>query len=213
MEAEQIKALTQNLTSLKTELEANKVVQAELLAKLLAQEIQIEQLIGAASQVGMASSFRTAKLEAGGTLRAWLLAFIGTVLGLTLIDFLYIAPAITERDWFEVAVKLPMTFPFVWLGWFFAKQYGYNARLTQDYAFKYASAMAFEAHKREASAADPELLKKLLDTSIRNFADNPLRIFESGHHVSPLQESLDSLLKNTNLLDKLKDAYQKIVTT
>lgn len=39
--------------------------------------------------------------------------------------------------------------PWVWLGWFCVRQLGQMTRIQQDYEFKTATALAFEAHKRE----------------------------------------------------------------
>jgi hypothetical protein len=202
--------LIKNLTELTAELESNRTAQKALFDKFEGYQVEIGNLIGAASQAGMASSFRTMKLDLERGLKYWLFAFIGAVLVVAEVGLLYIAPALSSRDWVEVITKLPLTFPFIWLGWFFAKQYGHTTRLREDYSFKYASAMAFEAHKREAKEIDADLLKRLLEISIKNFSDNPLRIFDNDHHVSPVHETLDSLLKNTNLMDQLKEAAQKV---
>jgi len=206
-----VKESVVNFATLKTQLETAKVKQEELFKAFADYRIQIDELIGASSQVGMAASFRDMKLGLETSLRLWLFAFIGAVLVLAEVGVLYVAPAISSKDWIEIAIRTPLTFPLIWLGWFFAKQYGYAARLREDYAFKYATAMSFEAHKREAKAIDEELMKKLLDISIQNFADNPLRIFGDKNHASPMHESLDSLLKNAGLIEKMRDAYQKIV--
>jgi len=210
-DADGVKQMVAELTFLKGELEANKAAQKDIFEKFDGHHVEIGRLIGAASQVGMASSFRSVKLDLERGLKSWLLAFVGAVLVVAETGLLYIAPALNSRDWIEVITKLPLTFPFIWLAWFFAKQYGHTIRLREDYAFKYASAMAFEAHKREAKEIDVDLLKKLLEISIKNFADNPLRIFGNDHHVSPVHETFDSLLKNTSLMDKFRETYQKIV--
>lgn len=208
--ASDIKESTVDLNSLKGELEKNKTQQAELFNKFESYQMQINDLIGAASQVGMAASFRDMKMDFERSLKLWLLAFVGAVLVLAEIGVLYIAPAVVSKEWVDILIKLPLSIPLVWLGWFFAKQYGYTVRLREDYAFKYSTAMSFEAHKREAKEIDEELLKKLLDISIQNFADNPLRIFGGENHASPSHEFLESLLKNEGLINRLRDAYEKI---
>lgn len=208
--ANEVKNSAAELSSLTEELEGNKSQQAMLFAKFESYQMQINDLIGAASQVGMAASFRLMKLDFERSLKLWLLAFVGAILVLAEIGILYIAPAVSSKDWIDILIKLPLTIPLIWLGWFFAKQYGYTVRLREDYAFKYATAMSFEAHKREAKEIDEELLKKLLELSIQNFADNPLRIFGGENHASPSHEFLESLLKDEGLINKLRDAYEKI---
>ena len=83
--------------------------------------------------------------------------------------------------------------PLVWLGWFCARQMGLLTKLQQDYEYKKATALAFEAHKKEvveSDGADSELSRKLLETVIKNFGDNPVRVIQSAkaEHGHPIEE-------------------------
>ena len=87
--------------------------------------------------------------------------------------------------------RLPVVAPVVWLAWFAAKQYGYASRLSEDYAYKAASAMAFEGYKREST--DDATKLKLLETAINNFGDNPMTFppfFTCNHRESSCYQHL-----------------------
>ncbi|MGH8003654.1 MAG: hypothetical protein ACRECJ_02880, partial [Limisphaerales bacterium] len=120
----------------------------------------------------------------------------------------------SEFDWLKILARLPLFAPLVWFSWLSAKQYGYSARLWEDYSFKYASAMAFEGYKREAAGVSTDLLKLLMEVSIVNFANNPLRIFDSTtNHAHPLNELTDDskgklqrLLESFNIMKGKKSS-------
>lgn len=118
---------------------------------------------------------------------------------------LYFAPILQDGELKELPFRLALVSPFIWLGWFSAKQYGYTARLREDYAYKEASAMSFEGYKREAGESSAEMLEKLLEVSINNFSDNPIRIYSgTGNHASPLNELLDKSPDSKRLMEDLK---------
>ena len=189
---QQISTQVSEFANLKSELNVNKQNQETLFQEFEANRDQVNRLLEDTNRATMAASFVTRKNELRIPIIIWSLVFGGSILALIFVAKLYIAPSIDTNDWYAVLKKLPLTAPLVWLGWFSAKQYGYTIRLREDYAYKVASAMAFEGYKREATETDPELKKKLLDTAISHLSDNPLRIF-NGHenHASPVQEILE----------------------
>ena len=86
--------------------------------------------------------------------------------------------------WYHTTLRrVFMVSPLVFLIWFFANRYSQLARLKEKYTFKYTTAMAFEGYKKqiedldlsedEDSGEKEELLKKLLETSIAIFSDDP----------------------------------------
>jgi hypothetical protein len=102
---------------------------------------------------------------------------------------------------------IPITIPFVWIAWFASKQASYALRLSEDYAFKAASALSLQAYKGEAQAVDPELVKKLLDIAVTNFGENPLRIFEpKSIPATPLAD----LLKDKDVMSSIRDGLKAL---
>lgn len=161
----------------------------------------VKDLLGDANRAGLAASFKNRKDELEKPLKGWLYLFAASVIGLVIMGGIFLAPLLADGTdttvvhgvkWEELPIRLALVSPLIWLGWFAAKQYGYTARLREDYAYKEASAMSFEGYKREASESSAEMLEKLMDVSINNFSDNPIRIYSgAGNHASPLHELLD----------------------
>jgi hypothetical protein len=96
--------------------------------------------------------------------------------------------------------KLSLVLPLIWLAWFAAKRLNILSKLETDYQFKEATAKTFESYKKEIEALkDDELKKQLLSTVIRNFGDNPVRLFDPKDDKGHTTEELLELAK------KLKD--------
>lgn len=86
--------------------------------------------------------------------------------------------------------------PLIWLGWYAATQLGRLGRIQEDYAYKAATALAFESYKNEVAAnEDNELLQQLLRKTIENFGDNPVRLYEptAREPASPAEEAVHKL--------------------
>ena len=123
----------------------------------------------------------------------------------------YIAPFLAPDStfsWEQLPIRLALTAPFIWLGWFSARQHGFTSRLREDYAYKEASAKSFEGYKREAKEVDKEMLQKLLEQAIKNLGDNPIRIY-NGHdnHPSPTHELIDNIMKDEKMLGRFKEFF------
>jgi len=202
---ETITELVSVFTTLKTDLEANKTTQEELFSEFEGFRDKIDGLLADANRTGMAASFTTRKLALVRPMIIWLVIFVLSIIGLLYMGTNSLAPIIATEDFQQLPFRLMLTAPFVWLGWFAAKQYGYTSRLREDYAYKEASAKCFEGYKREASQVDNDMLKTLLETAIKNLGDNPIRIY-NGHenHASPLHELLERSLKDKKLVELLK---------
>ena len=201
-----ITSLLSGFTSLKIELENNKETQEKLFEEFESYRDTIDGLLGDANRTGMAASFTEQKKDLKYPIISWLVLFSISIVGLVWIGVKYLAPLLESKNWEQIPFRLSLTAPFIWLGWFSAKQYGYTSRLREDYAYKEASAKAFEGYKREIGTLNPELLKNLLDTAIKNLGENPIRIY-SGHenHASPLNEILERLLKDKKIIEALKE--------
>lgn len=214
-----IRALVAEFTNLTTELGFNKKTQQDLFVEFEAYRKKIDGLLADSNRTGMAASFTNRRIWLIAPLIGWLFIFGCSILGLLYMGVTYIAPLLTpllnssanSATWEQLPLRLALTAPFVWLGWFSARQYGYSSRLREDYAYKEASAKSFEGYKREAKEVDQEMLKKLLEQAIKNLGDNPIRIYE-GHenHGSPFHEFFEKILKDEKLMNQLKDLISRI---
>jgi hypothetical protein len=206
-----IRALVAEFTNLNTELVANKKKQAELFAEFQAYRDKIDGLLGDANRTGMAASFTNRRFWLLAPLSGWLLIFGISIAGLLYMGITFIAPLLdakTSVPWEQLPMRLALTAPFIWLGWFSARQHGFTSRLREDYAYKEASAKSFEGYKREAKEVDPEMLKKLLEQAIKNLGDNPIRIYDGkNNHPSPTHELFDSLMKDDKAVGRFKEFF------
>lgn len=206
-----IQNLVAEFTNLTKELEENKKTQNELFEEFEKYRTKIDGLLGDANRTGMAASFTNRGLELKWPLIGWLSVFGVSLIGLVVMGVKYIAPILIENSpttWEQLPLRLALTAPFVWLGWFAARQYGFTSRLREDYAYKEASAKSFEGYKREAKEVDAEMLKKLLEQAIKNLGDNPIRIYEGkNNHPSPTHELFDNLMKDDKALDRFKEFF------
>lgn len=214
-DANEISIFTEEIATLKKDVNKAKDDMGYMFLKFEGHRDKITGLLGDANRAGMATSFKTRKDELQKPLAGWLVLFALSVFGLVVMGVIFFAPLLTGGTvleggkilpgvkWEELPIRLALVSPFIWLGWFAAKQFGYTARLREDYAFKEASAMSFEGYKREAGEVSPEMLEKLMEASIGNFSDNPVRIYSgTGNHASPLHELLDKSPDSKKLFEE-----------
>lgn len=171
----------------------------------------IKSTIEDVSRLGMAGSFKKRKDELKWAQWIWAILTIMSLITLIGISCWIMKPLISNGDaeLNSLFFKIPMFASAVWLGWFCSRQYGFNTRIREDYAYKYAISMAFEGYKNEAKEINPELLEKLIELTILNAARSPERIFNSKtNHGSPYNEILDSVTQN--LFSNKKNVDQKV---
>lgn len=208
---ETTKELTSSFLNLKGELEKNVITQEELFQEFENNRQKVSDILGDSSRAGMAGSFLTRKSELKSSIELWERVFVGSLVCLILMAVFVISPSLSEHRWDDLLFKVPLTAPIVWLGWFAAKQYGYNTRLSEDYAYKAASAMAFEGFKRESLDESLDMRARLLKTAIKNFGENPIRIYDGkGNHASPVQELFEQITKDHKVMDLLKAIVDKL---
>lgn len=155
---------------------------------------QIQNTLEGASQHGMAGSFKKRKDELGWTAAFWIFATISSIIAL--------AYALTEfktgktYSLNQFLTRLPIAAPFIWLGWFCSKQYGFTSRIREDYSYKYAISMAFEKYKNETKEIDEKLLNQLLELTVVNVSSSPLYLYDTkSNHGTPFHEFFESLFK------------------
>lgn len=205
-DAAAVKELMAEVALLREQLQQASLKQVNLFTEFETRRETINGILADANRTGMASAFITRKEELDGDRKLWRSVFGLSLGALALAGVYYFAPTLSGDKWVEALLRLPLTAPLVWLAWFAAKQYGYASRLREDYAYKVAASMAFEGYKREAGEIDGDMQKKLLETAVTNFGDNPLRIY-NGHenHASPMHELFEQALKDETIAGALKE--------
>ena len=159
---------------------------------------EISDTLAAANRVGMAGSFDSRKHELRASLVAWGICFGASIVSILTISIWMIMPYIQSLDTplrpEDVGLKILIVAPLVWLAWMSAKQYGYVARIREDYSFKYATAMAFEGYKKQAQEIDEVLLRQLMSQAVDAVGQNPIRLYSNGgDHASPGHEFIDKV--------------------
>ncbi|MCW0506939.1 hypothetical protein [Aeromonas piscicola] len=170
---------------------------------------EIQDTLGNANRVGMAGSFKIRKEELSKPILMWGIIFAAAILSIFSVAVYFIAPVLKSGGdiaYWSVLTKMLLATPFVWLAWMSAKQYGYLSRISEDYAYKYASAMAFEGYKKHAVEVDDGLLHELLSISIANLSQNPIRLFQSkDNHASPINELVKEVFGRVSRYKTEKD--------
>ncbi len=177
------------------------------------QQAEIQNTLDNANRMGMAGSFKSRKDELNFPIIVWGIVFGLSVFTIFGIGYYFLSPYVEKKivmDSFEILIKIALVSPFIWLAWMSVKQYGYLSRIREDYAYKYASAMAFEGYKKHALEVNEELLESLLSVSIENLSQNPIRLYDSkNNHGSPVHE----FVKDTTSLISSKTGDAKSVVS
>lgn len=175
---------------------------------------EITGLLENANKVGLARSFHDKRKELEWTWRAWAGAFLLGIGGLLWISFAELLPLlkVDMPDPAAVVLRFLVAGPLVWFAWFAARQYGHVLRISEDYAFKEAAAMAFAGYRNEMGA-DAEMLKLLQESAIRNFGANPAKmLLKPTDASSPLHEMLEKVLekaKPNEIIDALAQLLKR----
>lgn len=160
---------------------------------------ETEKTLGNANRVGMAASFKQRKSELTAPLLIWGAVFLFSVIGISVLAATFFdQTSFKDLTWTTFAFRISVITPLIWLGWYSARQYGFTVRLKEDYAFKYASSMAYEGYKKAAGSTNPDLEEILLEFSMYNMAQPPTRLFSDGKSCvkgMPFEVVLEGILK------------------
>ncbi|MEO7066928.1 MAG: hypothetical protein ABI114_08490 [Rhodanobacter sp.] len=159
----------------------------------------VEEALRKVRDQGLAHSFQERSTALEGERRIWTLMFVGSALVLLTIAIVF-AVDLTQMTYEALLVnflrRVGVAAPLIWVGWYSARQVGRIVRVQEDYEYKAASALAFQAYNEEAKlGADPEMGKKLLELAITTFGENPVRLYgtHDSEPVSPLQAAIKEL--------------------
>lgn len=173
--------------------------------------------LASSNRYSMAASFESRKKELLWPMLSWAAALVAALICIALVIML--GPQIDFTSGSAFAWVGPIMFrtaliaPCIWLGWYAGKQYGYTVRVREDYSFKYACAVAYEGFKKAADAEDSRLGQVLLELSMLNMSQQPLRVYAQskfGVKGLPIEEFLDSVKDKLPHLDSLDLKYGKL---
>lgn len=184
----------------------------DLLDKLVFIKAQADEALSCSTQVALADSFKNRKQSLEKAQEKWIAAFCS---GLLFFFFVTLCSLIFQKEFnlqpliqnghvdaWGVVSRLLIMSPVIWFTWFCVKRYGNNVSLIEDYAFKEASALAFVGYFNNMQD-DPEMIKLLRESAIKNFAYSPSRLIGGDNPTSPLDEVISSAMKDKGVFDRL----------
>ena len=173
--------------------------------------------LASSNRYSMAASFESRKKELLWPMLSWAAGLVASLICIALV--IIHGPQIDFAGGSAFAWVGPIMFrtaliaPCIWLGWYSGKQYGYTVRVREDYSFKYACAVAYEGFKKAADGEDSRLGQVLLELSMLNMSQQPLRVYAQskfGVRGLPIEEFLDSVKDKLPHLDSLDLKYGKL---
>ena len=187
--AKSVKTQVAELGELLQEIQDGAERQQSLFKEFEEKRDQIEAYLKNANKVGLAKSFQDKRRELTWIWRAWATIFVFGIILLTLFGWFHILPLVEKGiSLEELGARVVLVSPLIWLAWFAAVQYSRLLRLSEDYAFKEAAAMAYVGY-RDEMGNDPELVKLLQKYAIQNFGENPSKLLlKHTEAVSPVHD-------------------------
>lgn len=160
-------------------------------------EKEVNEKMGDMNRLSMAGSFEQERGNLVWTQRIWMGAFvvgIGAMVGMAAYVYAHDGGA-AVLGWKQAVQRIMLLSPLVWFSWFAGLQYSRCNRVREDYAFKTASAKAYEGYVSAARSADPSLAKELLRQSIATMGENPVRLYgdHNREHVTPFTDALERI--------------------
>lgn len=180
---------------------------SDIKTDIITQQKNIQDIIDDANRASMAGSFKTRKEELNNPIDNSNLYMTGALILTSIVSGLLFMMSFDDSkfDIISFLVKLPIIAPLIWIAWSNSQRNIYLVRIREDYAFKYASAMAFEGYKKQVQLTDPDLEKRLLELSIENMGMNPIRLFDKKVHCSPINDITSTASNLINTVTKSKE--------
>ena len=167
---------------------------------------EAKETLGNSNRVSMAASFKERREQLVTSLRTWGIMFVATILLSLACAICLFARTTGPLTWSQFVLRIAVMSPLVWLGWYSARQYGFTVRLMEDYAYKYAVSVAYEGFKKAVGETDPKLKEALLELSMFNMANSPMRVFlqkNNGVKGLPIEDAIEALKAKFDSVTKL----------
>ena len=145
---------------------------------------RVEDLLPGAASAGLASAYKQRKENIARSKGRWIAGFVLTLMGLAGMAIWIVIQFQNQKEgsmewWLFLLQRAPLTFPFIWLGWFFSRNYGHAVRLEEVYAFKEAISQSFEGYKNQMKEVTPDKgLPNLCENVISILSESPLTVFD-----------------------------------
>ncbi|WP_057832812.1 hypothetical protein [Colwellia sp. TT2012] len=181
---------------------------------------EIESLLPGATSAGLASAYHELKESFDTPIKNYSKLFYGSITALMLVSFisitqelgLFFIKFVDVSDFSKltsnILFKLPIIIPILWLTLFVSKRRSEALRLQQEYAHKEALAKSYQSFKIQIEAleqADPELMKKLLNSTIDAVSKNASDTLDKNHgDKTPVHEGVDGLISS---IEKIKKVF------
>lgn len=108
--------------------------------------------------------------------------------------------------------SIPLTLPYIWFAIYANKRRNEYHRLEQEYAHKAILAKSYLSYKKQIEnlqTDDPELLKKLMGSTIDSISYNPSQTLDKKHGDSTLLDEILNSLKEIKELLKIVKTWKK----
>lgn len=195
---EDVIAFTDSIDNAKLELGTHTKKLLNLISSFNAQSKQIQEIIDDANRASMAGSFKSrAEDLKWAIMRADIITYV-TLLTIAGISYWLFETSTNAENIFDYQfffIRLPIILPLIWIAWLNSRKSAYLFRLREDYAYKYASAMAFEGYRKQVQERSEELETELLQTAVNNLGSNPIKVFDKEVKHSLLSE-IKEILKD-----------------
>lgn len=179
-----------------------------------------ETALGMATNASLASSFSKRKEELSTESNCWIVGLVvslGSTLGIGCWR-IHEVMKYFQNDSFSYGVlfsnlilSLLICFAPFWGAWFSTRRLGYLFKLREDYAYKSATAIAFEGYRDQAAKYDENMEAQVIGSVLNRFEEPPLRLMDDPVRSSPISEYIaifDFLKKHPSELDQLKEKIQ-----
>lgn len=186
---------------------------------------EIETLLPGATSAGLTTAYREMKNSFDSTISTNTKIFYGSILTLVVISLVSVTNKIywfgidwvdlsqLSNLWSNLAYKIPLALPVIWLAFFASKRRSEAQRLQQEYAHKEALAKSYQSYKTQVEQLGQEtneLMAHLLRSAIDAIAFNASVTLETKHgEKSPLQDMLDKVLERQDNIEKALKSGQK----
>lgn len=186
---------------------------------------EIKALLPDATSAGLSAAYKDMKDSFKITIRVNTGLFYFSIIALFFISLFSVTSQIywlgvewidmsnPSNLWSNIAYKLPLALPVIWLAFFASKRRSEAQRLQQEYAHKEALAKSYQSYKTQVEKLGQEtneLMVHLMRSAIDAIAFNASVTLETKHgEKSPLQDMLDKVLERQDNLEKALKSSQK----